>query len=451
MRQEEKNIGFNGLSVLSVTKRAFKKIKRKIKEKIRERKRIKRLKSYHVRYRSTIKALRKRVSEKNQKIKVAFLVTLDNRFSAKPLFEKMLRDDLFAPFIVIIPTVSWGEKFHMMERAYERFVGLYGKDYVFNSYDDTQKTFIDYSSGVDIAVFDNPYEANETSEQYTIAFYAEKQILPIYINYAMISDRFWSKDHIIAAESLALCWKVFTETKETFRDFCRYAILKGKNVVLSGYCKIDALAQIEKKKSDRKKIILAPHHTVISPHLPLSNFLTYYDFFLELPQKYPQIDWVFRPHPRFIAVLSGDTWYEKPVEGWGRERVEAYIKKISSFPNVEYQEGGDYYETFVNSDAMIHDCASFVMEYLYTGHPGLYLLRSKETMREVFKPIGQRCLEHYYQAFNAQDIIDFIDNVVLKENDPMKDKRIKFAKEEIMINYPHVADFILKYLKEQLR
>ena len=63
MRQEEKNIGFNGLSVLSVTKRAFKKIKRKIKEKIRERKRIKRLKSYHVRYRSTIKALRKRVSE----------------------------------------------------------------------------------------------------------------------------------------------------------------------------------------------------------------------------------------------------------------------------------------------------------------------------------------------------------------------------------------------------
>ncbi|MBO6036500.1 MAG: hypothetical protein J6P38_05410 [Acetobacter sp.] len=447
MRQEEENIGFNVLSVLSVPKKAFKKIKRKIKEKIREKKRIKRLKSYHTRYRIKIKALKK-VSEK--KIKVVFLVTLDNRFSAKPLFEKMLNDDLFDPFILVIPTVSWGEKFHMMERAYERFVGLYGKSYVLNSYDDHQKTFIDYSSGVDIAVFDTPYETSETYEQYTITYYAEKQILPIYISYGLCPDGVWGRDHIMTLESLALCWKVFVETKDNFDDFCQYSIMKGRNAVLSGYCKIDDLAKVEKKKSERKKIILAPHHTVMASYLPLSNFLAYHDFFLELPQKYPQIDWVFRPHPRFIAVLSGDTLYDKPVEGWGKERVEAYIKKISSFPNVEYQEGGDYFETFVNSNAIIHDCGSFMMEYLYTGHPCLYLLKNKQAIREVFASIGQKCLEHYYQAFNTQDIIDFIDNVVLKENDPMKDRRIKFAKEEIMVNYPHVADFILNDIKGEL-
>ncbi|MBO6038197.1 MAG: hypothetical protein J6P29_06590, partial [Acetobacter sp.] len=142
--------------------------------------------------------------------------------------------------------------------------------------------------------------------------------------------------------------------------------------------------------------------------------------------------------------------FSKLVSVWGKEKVDDYIKKISSFSNVEYQEGGDYLETFVNSDAIIHDCASFMMEYLYTGHPAMYLLKNKEVIEEIFASIGQKCLEHYYQAFNEQDIINFIEEVVLKDNDPLKEERIKFAKEEIMINYPHVADFILQHIKDEL-
>ena len=442
MRQEEKNIGFNGLSVLSAPKKAFKKIKRKI----RERKRVKHLESYHVRYRSKIKVLKKKVSENNQKIKVAFLVMFDSMFAAKPLFEKMLKDDLFDPFILVIPNRTWGHQleFYNLKKTYNRFVELYGGNYVVCAYCENSKRLVDYASGVDIAVFVNPYDPM-TYDAYTIRHYARKQVLPIYINYGMISDACYAKEYIIATEALSLCWKVFADTKDNVKDFCQYSILKGRNVVLSGYCKMDGLAYVKKKKSERKKIILAPHHTVEIFLLPLSNFLIYCDFFLELPQKYPQIDWVFRPHPRLFFALSREN-----MGMWGKERAEAYKKKISSFPNVEYQEGGDYFETFVNADAMIHDCGSFMMEYLYTGNPCLYLLRSKQAIKETFAPIGQRCLDHYYQAFNKQDIIDFIENIVLKENDPMKDKRIKFAKEEIMINYPHVAEFILNDIKREL-
>ncbi|MBR2123611.1 MAG: hypothetical protein IJ934_00300 [Acetobacter sp.] len=267
-------------------------------------------------------------------------------------------------------------------------------------------------------------------------------------------DSHYAVKAIICSTLVNLCWKVFVGTKDNFDDFCKYAPLKGENVILSGHCKMDGLALIKRKKSDRKKIILAPHHTVDiddTSSLPLSNFLTYSDLFLELPQKYPQIDFVFRPHPTLFIILSGIVLRgETGVIGWGKERVDDYIKKMSSFPNVEYQEGGDYFETFVNSDAIIHDCASFIMEYLYTGHPPLYLLRNKESIKEVFAPIGQKCLEHYYQAFNEQDIINFIEEVVLKGNDPLKEQRIKFAQEEIMVNYPHVSDFILQHIKDEL-
>lgn len=60
---------------------------------------------------------------------------------------------------------------------------------------------------------------------------------------------------------------------------------------------MDKLASIEYKNKTRKQILLCPHHTINTKELDLSNFLTYSDLFLELPQLYPDVDFIFRPHP----------------------------------------------------------------------------------------------------------------------------------------------------------
>lgn len=401
------------------------------------------LKKQYNLYEKIVKSFKLKISE-DKKIRVVFLVIFDSVFPARTLFEKMLNDNLFDPKILVIPDTSRGKdnQFNQLKKTYDYLVKLYGKELVINSFDTNRNEFIDYVNDFDMACFANPYDTM-TNEFYTIKYYAKNKVLPIYINYGFYPD-YYSREYLINLESMNLCWKYFVDTHENYDDVIKYTDIKGKNAILSGYCKMDRLKSIEKKCLEHKKIIIAPHHTVNSPNYPLSNFLKYSDFFLELPKKYPQIDFVFRPHSLLFVTLAKEDF-------WGKQKVEEYINKMSSFPNVEYQDGGDYFETFVNSSAIIHDCASFIMEYLYTGHPACYMLKNEKEIEKVFAPIGQQCLTNYYHAFNEYDIINFIEDVVITGNDSMRENRINFAKEKIMINYPNAADFIVKTIKEELR
>ena len=93
-----------------------------------------------------------------------------------------------------------------------------------------------------------------------------------------------------------------------------------------------------------------------------------------------------------------------------------------------YDNNQDYLETFANSDTMIHDCGSFTAEYLFTNKPCCYMLKNVDDIKRKFLPMGQKCLDNYYKAFNKNDILNFIDNVVIKGIDPMKNQRDKGIK-----------------------
>lgn len=182
---------------------------------------------------------------------------------------------------------------------------------------------------------------------------------------------------------------------------------------------MDKLAGIKCKNKTRKQILLCPHHTINSKELDLSNFLKYSDLFLELPKLYPEIDFIFRPHQLLKYNL---------INYRGDEKTNKYYEKIISYPNVVYDNNQDYLETFANSDAMIHDCGSFTAEYLFTGKPCCYMLKNVDDIKRKFLPMGQKCLDNYYKAFNKNDILNFIDNVVIKGIEPMKNQRDKGIK-----------------------
>jgi CDP-glycerol glycerophosphotransferase (TagB/SpsB family) len=237
-------------------------------------------------------------------------------------------------------------------------------------------------------------------------------------------------------------WKVFVENQACYDEYRQYGPIKGKNVSLVGYCKLDEYSKQKEIKLDRKRIILAPHHSIINDtkkYLYLSNFLEYADLFLNLPKKYPEIDFIFRPHPLLFERLSRDTF-------WGEEKTQAYFKELISNPNVIYSDGDFYYDIFMNSDAMIHDCGSFVAEYLVTGHPCCYMLRDYTQ----FTQFGIECLDYYYKAFNEKDILDFIDNVVIGGIDVQKGERECFVDKYIKINYPDVSGKIIKEIKDAI-
>ena len=281
-----------------------------------------------------------------------------------------------------------------------------------------------------------------THKFYTVEYLFRHGVLSFYVSYGYFVSKYWIR-HVLNLPELNRIWKIFVDTKENYDDILSIMDSKGKNAVLTGYCKMDRLAEHTAVKRERKRIILAPHHTVAMPSFPLSNFLIYADFFSNLPQRYPNVDWVFRPHPLLYVTLCRD-------DVWGREKTEKYFKDIQSYKNLVYQDGGEYFDTFVNSDALIHDCGSYIAEYLFTGHPACYMVKDKAFLPELLNNLGMNCAREHYIATNEKEIVDFIEQVVLEGKDTKKEKRKQYVERNLMINYPHVTDFIINCLKKEI-
>ena len=393
----------------------------------------------HRNYQKTLLRLQEQV-KKSKKIRVVFFAMYDADFAVAPLFEKMLQDDTFEPFIVVIPDTSRGKEnmFYQMEKTYNTFSHKYGEK-VHKSYQNNK--FIDFSNDIDIAFFNSPYDGM-TFPLYSISYYASKKVLTCYTGYGYTISN-WHHKLVKHTYTYNILWKIFALEKYELVSFNKNA-RGGTNAILTGYCKMDTLAKYKKNmKKKRKKIIIAPHHTIKKWDLTLSNFLRYADFFLTLPKKYPDIDFVFRPHPLLFITLAQPNI-------WGKQKVQDYIRAISSLENVEYQNGGDYFDTFVNSDALIHDCGSFSAEYLFTGHPCCYLLHNNQTTQKNSNFFHQQCIKMHYPAYDEQHIIDFIDKIVVMGKDPLQTKRKEFFETQLKFNYPQTSLKILQYIKQAL-
>lgn len=393
----------------------------------------------------TIKSTRQHYKEVEQKIKnrngqplrFASYVVYDSTFAAYGLMDLMLNNPTnYSPKIVICPDVARGKENlkNQYKKTKDFFVKKYGKDFVLDGYDETTNTFFDYSSEFDIVYCANPYDSM-VNEVHSIKYLSTQNVLPVYINYGCLVDQY-SYKYVMPLLEMSLFWKVFADENYSLKDFHKYELCKGNNVEITGYAKMDALADCVIKKSKRKRVIIAPHHTINAKVLPLSNFLELSDFILELPRKYPNIDFIFRPHPLLFTNMVNEV-------GWKQSQVEDYIKSVEESGMI-YSCGGDYLEIFANSDAIIHDCASFIMEYLYTSNPCCFV--AKKQNKDIFSKLGQNCLKYYYLAYNKNEILNFIDAVVQSETDPLKIKREKFLKEKIAINYPNVSKKILEII-----
>jgi CDP-glycerol glycerophosphotransferase (TagB/SpsB family) len=389
------------------------------------------------------KKLKEKVKQ-GHKIRVTFFVVSDSIFPGKTLFELMLKDKIFDPLIVVIcaDTVAAGKDFlkeniEMAESTYKAFSSKYKR--VYKAY--SNRSFIDFSENIDMACITNPY--NYIHKYYKAQYLQDAGVLSFCINYGYMGLLSWSKYFIRDVFSYNFMWKIFLENRGVEHFIQEVRPFKINNLLVTGYSKMDYLSTISRKKLERKRVIIASHHSFFQKNLYISQFLKYSDFILELPRLYTNIDFVFRPHPAVFIKL-------KQYNIWSPEKIDKYLQDIKAIPNMVYDNSGDYFDLFVNSDALIHDCGSFLAEYLYTDHPQCFLLKDEEDIDRQFLPFGQRVLKNVYKAFSKEQIIDFIDNVVIKEQDYMKRSREKFANKYIKINYPHATEKIIEYIKKKI-
>jgi CDP-glycerol glycerophosphotransferase (TagB/SpsB family) len=126
-----------------------------------------------------------------------------------------------------------------------------------------------------------------------------------------------------------------------------------------------------------------------------------------------------------------------------------YYNKWNTLENGQF-ENSDYNNLFLTSDALIHDCGSFMAEYLITGKPSLFMVRN-ESIMEYWSDFGEKAISVHYQSRNKKQVIDFIENVVLRGNDWMKEERNTFVQSILMPkNTITASENILNYLESQL-
>ena len=364
---------------------------------------------------------------KKETIKCVIIALYDSTWKFDKLYELLKINPLFEPIILVCPIIDHGED-HMIKEMNNCFNSLCGKNYnVIKSYDDKSKCYIDLRKDLkpDIIFYTNPYKGLIDNRYYIDNFQDLLTIyLPYYFNGAI------DNEHAYNLELHKIVWRYYVETD--FHKFNAYNYLKIRkgNIKVTGYPGIDKFLdktykptyKWKNKNNKLKRIIWAPHQTIEAVwKVNYSCFLSYSDFMLKMAKKYEnQAQWVFKPHP----LLRG-----RLIKKWGEEKTNNYYKEWEMLPNTTI-ETGEYSDLFLTSDALIHDCGSFIIEYLYLNKPVMRTFNDIDP-KEMFNEFGLECIDMHYKAYNEQDIEHFIQNVI-DGVDPMKEAREKFYQERLL-------------------
>ena len=407
-------------------------------------------KRYTIKHRSYAKKINE-LQKVNRPIRVCFLALDASVWKYNSLYRLMESDSVFEPIVLVCPIVNAGREImlHKMSICYKDFKN---RGYnVLKSYDEATDTYIPLTSiSPDIIFYTNPYRGLIEDRYYINHINGP---LTCYLNYGfgMVPYK-WA----YCTPLHQLVWTYFCETHYHQSKVLNFSKPLSPNIYVSGYPMYDEFIDNNKdicniwKLHDRslKRVIWAPHHSIFDivendedVEVKWSTFLLYSDKMVQLAQKYAnKVQFVFKPHP----VLKQNLYKHKD---WGKAKTDAYYNLWESMPNTTLSEA-NYVDLFSTSDAIIHDCGSFTVEYLYTRKPCMWLSTYADIDR--FNHVGIDAFNCYYKGLSISDVENFILRVIAEE-DPMYETRETFVNRYLRpFNNLTVGQNIVAYLKGQL-
>lgn len=247
-------------------------------------------------------------------------------------------------------------------------------------------------------------------------------------------------DYHFSQKMMSEFYCIYPPAKNVMDMMKKYSYIKGINVNSEFLGNPKTQLFFDKKyhpknvwkaqSADVKKIIWAPHHLWAN----YSNFLEYKDFFVKLAQKYNgKIQIAFKPHPALKGSLSAQA-------GWSDKQIDDYYGLWNSMPNTQLETGG-WTDLFLTSDAMIMDSIGFMLEYSLTGKPSCVQYKENQQHQRImkFSDCGEQLFDLLYHSQNETEIISFIENIVLNDNDIRKNKRQKYIEENYLPPYGKTA------------
>lgn len=389
---------------------------------------------YEISHLPSKKTLRKVAEIRDkERIKVAFIVYDVAKWKSERLFLAMREHPRFEPVIVPIlynqtDYIQVCQDFNkcinlLREKGYNFVVGSKSKD-------------IDDLINPDIVFYGEHYNGLY-DEGYTINYYTKRKSLGCNIQYAFKN---LCINGTVNKPQTNRIWMNFYENESVINDMRPLMSNGAKNFIATGLPIVDDFEEafhspkdVWKPQIHRKtRLIWAPSYSIPNKDWNVyeqSTFLEISGDMLKLAEENRDtLQIAFKPHPLLRPRLNSS---------WGIERTNAYYAKWAEMENTQLADG-QYVDLFMSSDAMIHDCMSFMVEYMYSEKPVLFLDKGANSMNLCNTQTHDSFAIHY-KGKNIDDIKRFLIKVVIGGNDPLKEHRLEYKKKYIVPPYGKTA------------
>ena len=207
-----------------------------------------------------------------------------------------------------------------------------------------------------------------------------------------------------------------------------------------GYPSLDIIKNNTKNNSAFNEIKNRNLHIIWTPRWTTdesacgTTFFEYKDKIIKYGKKQRDLI-VFRPHP-----LAFDIFIEKGL--MTKKEVTDYLKNYQN-SNMIYDKSSDYYDTFRDSDVLITDFSSIIIEYLMYNKPIIFCHRNMDMMNDYMKIMSNVL----YHAKNWKEIEKIL-KMLKSGKDPLKKERIEFIEKNFSMYDGKVKNRIVDQVKK---
>jgi len=358
--------------------------------------------------------------------KVVFLVSSLPMWRFQKLYDLLREDNRFTVRMALYPFRQYSQdQQEASVRELRSYCSARQMEYLDLTGEETPGKKLREALDPDILFYPQPYNFLFGNDLDSKAFYDK---LLCYIPYSIyMTNAPWVYKTLFNN----LAWRLYYGS-EYSRSYARKILYHdGRNIRVVGEPMADFFDSPATEKAwkpqdkPKKKVIWAPHFSIENRGMHHRDSFTWLsDCMWKLAEEYrDRIQFAFKPHPRLLSVLND-------LPGWGEEKARAYYKQWEEGANTQL-ETGPYVDLFKDSDAMIHDCGSFSVEYHLTGKPVLFMTKDLETVIKDKNEVGRNGILAHYVGSSEGDIVRFLEEVVLAGKDPKQEER-KLYKEQYL-------------------
>lgn len=340
--------------------------------------------------------------------------------------------------VVVVPYLNWNAT-DLNGDVQRRILKENHIDYIgFENYSLTSRR-------PDVVFLQNPYDEARPS-LFRSDYLYNSGVHIAYIPYALdtgIGEESMVYQYNLPCQNIAT-W-IFARSQRHKDEFAVQCRAGNQHVHVTGHPKFDYyekryLRSEQNQPNRRIKTLLWSTHFVLPGDVKMyTTFNLYCHAFIELMQR-DDIHLIIRPHPLFTQWIDS-------ANKIARDNYQHLVTAAATRNNVTFDFNHDYRDSFYKSDALISDAGSFLLEYLPSKKPILYL--THETCHGL-NSTADFIYSSYDVAWQADDIYRFVENVV-NDIDPMQQRRTQALRDELYIDSSTAGEKIANIIYETLR